>query len=425
MHAGRMRAEGQSGIQDDPRWAAILARDRRADGTFFYSVRTTGVYCRPSCGARRPKPEHVAFHETAASAERAGFRPCRRCHPDRGADDRAHLTAVERACRLLESAGGIPHLADLARLAGLSAWHFHRVFKAATGLTPRAYAAAHRARRVREALGRNARTITEAIYEAGFSSSGRFYEVAPHTLGMTPKAFRAGGRDARIRFAVAQCSLGSVLVAQSDRGICAILLGDDPEALVCELQDRFPRALLVGGDRAFEDTVARVIAFVEAPGIGLDLPLDIRGTAFQQRVWQALRRVPPGHTVSYAELARRIGAPASARAVAQACAANALAVAVPCHRVVRTDGSLSGYRWGIERKRRLLQRERKAEVTEMHPARHDHTPQEERRIREAALDETIEGTFPASDALSTIPNPDLHEAVEEDASRDKGPDRGV
>lgn len=361
MNAGRAQAERHSDIQDDPRWAVIVARDRRADEAFVYSVRTTGVYCRPSCGARRPKPENVAFHESATAAERAGFRPCRRCRPDRPAENRAHLAGVERACRLLESADATPRLATLARQAGLSPHHFHRVFKAATGVTPREYAAAHRARRIRDELSRNGRSITEAIYEAGFNSSGRFYETAADTLGMTPRAFRAGGTDAEIRFAVAQCSLGSILVARSEKGVCAILLGDDPESLVREIQDRFPRASLIGGDRAFERTVARVIGFVEKPSAGLDLPLDIRGTAFQQRVWQALRQVPAGTTVSYAELARRIGAPSSARAVAHACAANTIAVAIPCHRVVRRDGSLSGYRWGVDRKRRLLQREGTAE----------------------------------------------------------------
>lgn len=357
MAASLSQAERRSDIQNDPRWAAVAARDRRADGAFFYSVRTTGVYCRPSCGARRPNPANVRFHDTAASAERAGFRPCRRCRPDRSPEERAHAASIERACRALESADETPRLATLARLAGLSPHHFHRVFKAATGVTPREYAAAHRARRVRDELGRDGKSITEAIYDAGFNSSGRFYEAVPDTLGMTPRAFRSGGIDAEIRFAVGQCSLGSILVARSEKGICAILLGDDPDALVRDLQDRFPRATLIGGDRAFETTVARVIGFVERPALGLDLPLDIRGTAFQQRVWQALRQVPAGTTVSYAELARRIGSASSTRAVAGACAANPIAVAIPCHRVVRTDGSLSGYRWGVDRKRRLLQRE--------------------------------------------------------------------
>ena len=247
----------------------------------------------------------------------------------------------------------------LARRAGVSAYHLHRLFKAVTGVTPRQYAEAHRARRVRTELGAR-RTVTDAIYGAGFNSSGRFYGQSAALLGMTPTRFRAGGPDTTIRFAVGECSLGSILVAASDQGVCAILLGDDPEALVRDLQDRFPRAQLIGGDAEFEGLVARVVGLVEAPGLGLDLPLDVRGTAFQQRVWQALREIPAGQTASYSEVARRIGAPASVRAVAHAVASNPLAVAIPCHRVVRTDGALAGYRWGIERKRALLEREASA-----------------------------------------------------------------
>ncbi|MCU0759604.1 MAG: bifunctional DNA-binding transcriptional regulator/O6-methylguanine-DNA methyltransferase Ada [Steroidobacteraceae bacterium] len=351
---------------EDPRWAAVLARDASADGRFVYSVRTTGVYCRPSCGSRRARPENVRFHVDAAAAELAGFRACRRCEPDRPPASRRQAGLVARACRAIEAAEAPPSLGSLAQAAGLSAYHFHRVFKAVTGLTPRGYALAQRSRRLRERLDpvRGARTVTDALFDAGFNSGARAYAQAPGQLGMTPSAYRRGGADVRIRFAVGQCSLGSVLVAQSGRGLCAILLGDEPEALVRDLEDRFPHAELVGGDAEFERVVAAVVGFVEAPRLGLELPLDIRGTAFQQRVWQALRALPPGQTTSYAELARRIGAPSSTRAVAAACAANALAVAIPCHRVVRTDGSLSGYRWGVERKRRLLQRESTAEGEE-------------------------------------------------------------
>jgi AraC family transcriptional regulator of adaptative response/methylated-DNA-[protein]-cysteine methyltransferase len=223
-------------------------------------------------------------------------------------------------------------------------------------LTPRAYAAAHRGKRVREGLARG-ESVTAAIYDAGYNSNGRFYEEADRVLGMTPTQRRAGGAGTDIRFAVGECSLGAILVARSERGVCAILLGDDPDELARDLQDRFPRARLIGGDTDFERVVALVVGFVEQPALGLDLPLDVRGTAFQQRVWQALREVPTGRTVSYAEVAQRIGAPKSVRAVAQACAANAIAVAIPCHRVVRHDGALSGYRWGVERKRALLERE--------------------------------------------------------------------
>jgi AraC family transcriptional regulator of adaptative response/methylated-DNA-[protein]-cysteine methyltransferase len=258
---------------------------------------------------------------------------------------------------MIEAAHEMPGLSALAKRAGLSLYHFHRVFKAVTGVTPRAYAAAHRATRVRSELRNRRKTVTEAIYDAGFNSGGRFYETSDQLLGMTPTHYRAGGTATRIHLAVGECSLGSILVAQSPKGVCAILLGDDPDALVRDLQDRFPQATLVGGDAGFERVVAKVIGFVERPALGLDLPLDMRGTAFQQRVWQALREIPVGSTVSYAGIAARIGAPRGARAVAQACGANALAVAIPCHRVVRTDGSPSGYQWGVERKRTLLELE--------------------------------------------------------------------
>jgi len=340
----------------DPRWQAVVARDDRADGQFYYSVRTTGVYCRPSCGSRLARPENVRFHSTRQDAERAGFRPCKRCRPDLERPDASHANLVAAACRAIESSNSAPSLKQLAAQAGLSPFHFHRLFKSRTGVTPRAYAAAHRNRRVQTALKRGA-TVTDAIGDAGFTSTSRFYEKSNEVLGMTPTEYRAGGRDTRIRFAIGQCSLGAVLVAESDKGICAILLGDDPDTLARDLQDRFPRATLIGGDRVFEKRVATVIGFIEDPRQGLALPLDIRGTAFQQRVWEALRKIPAGKTVSYTDIAKRIGSPAAIRAVAGACAANAIAVAIPCHRVVRNDGGLSGYRWGVERKQALLQRE--------------------------------------------------------------------
>lgn len=268
-----------------------------------------------------------------------------------------HAACVAEACRRIERSEALPDLGTLAAQCGLSRFHFHRVFKSLVGLTPKAYAAAHRARRLRAALVEGD-SVTDALYRAGFGSSSRLYESADALLGMPPRVWREGGRGTEIRFAVGQCSLGAIVVAQSTRGVCAILLGDDPDALVRELQDQFPQARLIGGDRAFERTVARVIGFVEAPEVGLELPLDLRGTAFQQRVWQALRAIPPGETLSYAQLAERIGAPRAVRAVGQACAANRIAVAIPCHRVVRRDGDLSGYRWGVERKRALLERER-------------------------------------------------------------------
>lgn len=338
------------------RWSALRARDAAADGAFFYSVRTTGVYCRPSCAARPARPENVAFHTTSAEAQAAGFRPCKRCKPDQPSLAERNAASVALACRAIEAAEEPMSLEALAAEAGMSPFHFHRVFKAVTGLTPKAYADARRAERVRQALGETG-TVTEAIYDAGFGSGSRFYEKSAQVLGMTPTRFRAGGDKAVIRFAIGQCSLGAILVAATEAGVCAILLGDDPQELIQDLQDRFDRAELVGGDAEFEALVARVVGFVEQPRLGLDLPLDVRGTAFQQRVWQALRDIPAGETASYADVALAIGNPAAVRAVAQACAANALAVAIPCHRVVRTDGALSGYRWGVERKRALLDRE--------------------------------------------------------------------
>ncbi|MEP7119359.1 MAG: bifunctional DNA-binding transcriptional regulator/O6-methylguanine-DNA methyltransferase Ada [Byssovorax sp.] len=343
-------------VENDPRWAAVVARDATADGTFFYAVKTTGVYCRPSCGARPARPENVELHATTALAERAGFRACKRCKPDQAPLAEQQANQVADLCRFIEAAEQTPSLDELASRAGLSVYHLHRVFKAITGLTPRAYAAAHRASRVRTELGKSG-SVTEAIYDAGYSSNGRFYEESNQVLGMTPTRYRAGGENTAIRFAVGECSLGSILVASSDRGVCAILLGADPGELVRDLQDRFPRATLLGGEAGFEGLVAKVVGFVEAPRVGLDLPLDVRGTAFQQRVWAALQAIPAGATASYTEIAAGMGAPKSARAVAQACAANALAVAIPCHRVVRSDGGLSGYRWGVERKRALLDRE--------------------------------------------------------------------
>lgn len=277
--------------------------------------------------------------------------------PTAHASAEATVARIAAACRRIEGATEPPSLAELATQAGLSTFHFHRLFKAATGLTPKQYADAHRAGRVRDALSRADAKVTDAIFDAGFNATGRFYEQAGAVLGMTPRQYRAGGVDARIAFAIAQTSLGALLVARSARGVCAISLGDDPDALLRELQDRFPRAELVGGDAGFERLVAQVVGLIAQPGIGHDLPLDVRGTAFQQRVWQALRRIPPGQTASYADIAARIGSPKAVRAVAQACAANTLAIAIPCHRVVRSDGALSGYRWGVARKRALLERE--------------------------------------------------------------------
>jgi len=341
---------------DDPRWAKVLARDATADGDFVYSVATTGVYCRPACAARTPNRHNVAFHIDCAAAEAAGFRPCKRCRPDEASLRDRQAVLIATACRRIEQAEEPLSLGDLAHGAGLSPHHFHRLFRAITGLTPKGYAGAHRAGRVRDALAEGA-SVTSALYEAGFGSSGRFYAAAEGALGMKPKAYAKGGAAAHIRYGIGQSSLGRVLAASTDQGICAILIGDDDAALVTDLEQRFPNADAIGADTDFDTTVAAVVAMIEEPAKGLTLPLDIRGTAFQQRVWQALRAIPAGKTLSYAALAETIGQPDAARAVAGACAANRLAVAIPCHRIVRGDGAISGYRWGVERKRELLNRE--------------------------------------------------------------------
>lgn len=343
-------------VLEDTRWKLLLSRDRSADGTFFYSVASTGVYCRPSCGARTPRPENVQFHDTTGQAEAAGYRACKRCKPNALNPAGAIAAKIATACRLIERSENPPSLQMLADQAGMSRFHFHRTFKAVTGVTPAKYASARHTVRMHESLGKT-KTVTDAIYDAGFSSSSRFYEKTDRALGMTPSEFRAGGAAAEIYFAVGQCSMGSILAAQTGRGVCAILIGDAAEPLVRDLQDRFPNATLVGDDRQYNDVVAKVVALVENPKQGFGLPLDIQGTAFQKRVWDALQQIPPGTTATYAAIASKIGLPKAVRAVAQACGANALAVAIPCHRVIRNDGSLSGYRWGVERKRLLLEKE--------------------------------------------------------------------
>lgn len=341
---------------DERRWEAVRIRDKAADGQFYYAVRTTGVFCRPSCPARLALRQNVSFHASPADARRAGFRPCKRCRPEDDRSETAAADGIRRACRLIDEADEQPTLAALARTAGLSRFHFHRRFKAALGVTPKQYAAMVRARRLEVEL-RQSPTVTDAIYGAGYNSSSRFYEESGAVLGMTATAFRGRGEGEVIAFALGHSSLGLVLVATTEKGVCAIILGDSEGDLVADLRHRFARAEIRGPEPCLREALAKVIGLVEQPASGLDLPLDIRGTAFQAQVWAALRRIPPGTTASYQEIARRIGRPTAARAVAKACADNALAIAVPCHRVVRTDGGLSGYRWGIERKREILRRE--------------------------------------------------------------------
>jgi len=344
---------------EDPRWASLVGRDVSADGKFYYSVKTTGVYCRPSCVARLARPENVQFYRTCEEAERAGFRACKRCKPDQEGLAEQTVKKIAKACRLIERSDEAPSLKKLAAEAGMSPFHFHRKFKSITGLAPAEYAAAHRSKRVRASL-KKGNTVTDAIYDAGFNSSGRSYENSNQVLGMTPSRFREGGADTDIFFAISECSLGSILVAQSKKGVCAILIGDDPQLLARDPQDRFPKANLIGDASGYQDLIAKVVGLIEKPHVCVGLPLDIRGTAFQQRVWKALQRIPLGSTATYSEIAAKIGMPKATRAVAQACGANALAVAIPCHRVIRNDGSLSGYRWGVERKRVLLEREARA-----------------------------------------------------------------
>jgi AraC family transcriptional regulator of adaptative response/methylated-DNA-[protein]-cysteine methyltransferase len=340
----------------DDCWQALLARDRGADGQFVYGVSTTGIFCRPSCPSRRPLRRHVRFFADADTAAAAGFRPCRRCRPE-GPAPSAHAAAVVTACRTIETAEEPPRLDALAEAAGLSPWHFHRVFKALTGLTPRAYGMAVRNTRLRTTL-RTQATVTAAFHAAGFGSSGRFYEQAPALLAMSPQAWRRGGEGLHIRHAVAASRLGPVLVAGTERGICAVRFGATAADLTAELQRDFPAATLVPAGADFTAWVDAVLAQIDDPARPADLPFDIAGTAFQHRVWQALQKIAPGQTASYRDIAAAIGQPGAVRAVARACAANPVALLVPCHRVIRADGALSGYRWGAERKRALLEAER-------------------------------------------------------------------
>jgi AraC family transcriptional regulator, regulatory protein of adaptative response / methylated-DNA-[protein]-cysteine methyltransferase len=344
------------GEHPDHRWEPLKRRDKSAEGTFVYAVMTTGVYCRPSCPSRLPRPENVRFFGTNEDAEKAGFRPCKRCKPDAAPLETRQAEAISKACALIDEAEDTPDFEAIAKAVGMSRHHFHRVFKQITGVTPGAYLKSLRERRAVEELGRGS-SVTEAIHGAGYSSSSRFYETLAPKLGMKPGAFGKGGANEVIRFAVGECSLGNVLVAATEKGLCAIEFGDMPEDLVKGLQDRFPKAEFIGGDADFEQVVAKVVGFVEEPKRGFDLPLHVRGTAFQQQIWQILREIPTGKTMTYAEVAARAGRPSAVRAVASACASNKLAVVIPCHRVVRTGGSLSGYRWGVERKAALLSRE--------------------------------------------------------------------
>ena len=339
----------------DTQWHAIQNRDRSADERFVYGVITTGIFCRPSCPARRPNLDNVRIFPTGQAALQAGLRPCRRCNPFSLAGSPVTDTVIA-LCRHIEQSHSPPTLKELAAQCGWSRHHLQRQFKAVTGLSPRDYAMAVRRRRLSGNLQRHT-SISRAMQESGMESSSQLYSQGKQMLGMLPGQYRSGGTGTAIRFAMAECSLGCLLVAETAQGMCAISLGDEPEPLLKEFQTRFADAELLPPDPAFDAKVARVVSLIEDPQQRLSLPLDIRGTAFQQRVWQALQQIPPGTTLSYQALAETLGQPGAARAVASACAANTLAVAIPCHRIVRRDGSLSGYRWGVERKRALLERE--------------------------------------------------------------------
>ncbi|TDB60309.1 bifunctional DNA-binding transcriptional regulator/O6-methylguanine-DNA methyltransferase Ada [Photorhabdus khanii] len=344
---------------DDPRWQDILNKSPEPDIPFVYCVLTTGIYCRPSCPARFPKPENILFKDTWQAAEQAGFRACQRCHPNSESLDEQNIQKVAQACRLIEESDRPISLKVLAAQVELSEFHFHRLFKKQTGLTPKQYADLHQEKRLRHNLIATKDSVTHAIYNAGYGSNSRFYEKAENILGMRASQYKKGGKGYTIRFAIGTCHLGEILVAQTDKGICAISLGDDAEQLIHKLQDMFPAAELIGGDSHFEKTMAYVVGFIAQPKPRFNLPLDIQGSTFQKQVWLALEKIPIGQTISYQELADYLGNPKAVRAVANACAANKLAVAIPCHRVVRTDGSISGYRWGIERKKVLLAYEKK------------------------------------------------------------------
>ncbi|HKN04476.1 MAG TPA: bifunctional DNA-binding transcriptional regulator/O6-methylguanine-DNA methyltransferase Ada [Buttiauxella sp.] len=339
---------------NEARWQAVETRDSRADGQFVFAVNTTGIFCRPSCSARHALRKNVVFFENVEQAINAGFRPCKRCQPDKLAPEQQRIDRITLACRILETSNEPIRLAEIATRVAMSPFHFHRLFKQVTGLTPHAFQKALRAKRLREQLTQG-EPVTRAVFEAGYQSGSNYYQQADAVLGMMAKQYRQGGERTAIAFVTGSCRLGTFLVGQSERGICAILLGSDAQALVVELETLFPQSSLMAGDAQFAERVAQVVNVLEHPTQHFSLPLDIQGTAFQQQVWQALRDIPVGQTASYRDIAQRIGKPQAVRAVAGACAANKLAVIIPCHRVVRNDGALSGYRWGGERKRQLLE----------------------------------------------------------------------
>jgi AraC family transcriptional regulator of adaptative response/methylated-DNA-[protein]-cysteine methyltransferase len=335
---------------DEARWRIALAKDRRFDGAFVTGVHSTGIYCRPSCPARPPKRENVRFYATPEDAEAAGLRPCLRCKPEAVSRDEA---AVAEAIKLLRDAEETVPLEKLAAVTGYSPAHFQRLFKRAVGLSPAAFSRALRIERAADALSAG-ESVTEAVYEAGYGAPSRFYEAAGARLGMAPSVWRDGGKGATIHWAVVETTLGAMLVAATDKGVCRLSFNEDAD----DLHERFPKAELIEGGEAFSDLLGKVIASVEQPGDSSHIPLDVQGTAFQEAVWRELRRIPPGETRSYAQIAAAVGKPGAVRATGSANGANNVAVLIPCHRVVKSDGSLGGYAYGPDIKRKLLERER-------------------------------------------------------------------
>jgi AraC family transcriptional regulator of adaptative response/methylated-DNA-[protein]-cysteine methyltransferase len=344
---------------NDARWAAVMAREEKANGAFYFAVITTGVFCLPSCKARPPLRENVSFYDTPLEAEKAGYRPCKRCKPTSPPLAERHAQIVAAACQMIDDSEEEPSLSVLARAAGVSGSYFNKLFKKVTGITPKQYATARRAAKVKDALAENS-DVTSAIYGAGYGAASRFYEGAEARLGMKPSVYRSGGAGMEIRYSIAVSWLGPVLVAATEKGICSILFADDETDLLGDLQGRFSKATLEPAEPGsdFEKWLVKVLAFIEKPELGHALPLDIKGTAFQEQVWRALQKIPPGETASYSDVATAIGKPKAVRAVAGACAANPIALAIPCHRVLKNDGSLSGYRWGVDRKAKLLAAEK-------------------------------------------------------------------
>ena len=342
-------------MQSEQQWQHVVARDARQDGRFVFAVRTTGVYCRPSCPSRRPRRESVEFFANPQQAERAGYRACLRCKPTQVS---AQEQAVTKARKLLDEAEGVMTLAELSERVGVSPFYLQRLFKRATGLSPREYQSARRMHHVKHGL-RRGDDVTTAVYDAGFGSPSRFYEKATQHLGMTPGKYRKGGDGVAVRYAIAPTSLGRVLVAATPLGLCAVRFGEDAAALERELRQEFHAATIVRDDASMKPYLEPLLANLRGERATIDLPLDVRATAFQQKVWEALRRIPSGETRTYAEVAEEIGDANAVRAVARACASNPVAVAVPCHRVIRSDGELAGYRWGLDRKQKLLNRERR------------------------------------------------------------------